>query len=155
MTKAQLKQLIREEIDSIKESNIKSAKDAMEYLKNLASNGDINNDDINSFYKDLQSASRKSKVDADKYMAANRKKTAQTDAENEERKNNNLLPFRATIAPVSPTSYDVPQSQFYRYSHTTSGDYRVYKLKPEYENKPVPKHLAVFYWKGYTGDVPK
>jgi hypothetical protein len=146
----------------------------MEYIKNLASNGDINNDDINSFYKDLQSARRKmfsskitpdqrkaasdkaksttakSKVDADKYMAANRKKGAQKDAENKERKNNNLLPFT-----VSPKSSDAPNGKYYRYSHTTSGDYRVYKLKPEYENKPVPNNIAVFYWKQYSGDVAR
>lgn len=150
-----LKQLLKEAFQSPEE--------AIEYLKNLASTGELDKAAIDSINMELMTARRKmiaAKVSPEKRAAAAAKakatraqnaidmdarmkkydtRVANAKAADQRRKNNNLLPLK------TDDYSQKPDPKYYEYEYQDPGGYRVYKLKDQWRTTPVsPATLAKY-----------
>tara|TARA_R110000868_G_scaffold341057_1_gene601906 strand:+ start:363 stop:830 length:468 start_codon:yes stop_codon:yes gene_type:complete len=151
-----LKQLLKEAFQSSEE--------AIEYLKNLASTGELDKAAIDILNIELMTARRKmiaAKVSPEKRAAAAAKAKA-TRAQNaldmsaymkksdvrdsnlkaadQRRKDNNLLP-------LSTDDYSQkPDPKYYEYDYQDRGGFNVYKLKDQWRKTPVAPATVAKYW---------
>ncbi len=141
-----------------------SPENAIEYLKNLASTGELDKEAIDNINIELMTARRKmiaAKVspekraaaaekakatraqnakDAEEFMKRSAARDANEKASNKRRKNNNLLP-------LSTTNYSgKPDPKYYEYSYQDPGGYGVYKLKDQWRTTPVAPAAIAKYW---------